>query len=342
MSMIFSQKLALARIIDLCRALRHNLAAGITLRAVFQQQAVRGPREIRPLASRVSLLLEQGEGLTDSLEKEKALLPPLFLSLTRIGEETGNLPEIYAELENYYTLQQRLRRQFRSQIFLPVIQFVLALFVIAGLIMIMGLLAGSGKPLFTLFGLTGPRGALIFLVASFGSIGLLYLAYRKVPDLFSQKAAVDALLLRIPALGPCLYALAMGRFCLALQLTMGTGMTIMRALRLSLKAPGNAAFAAQAEEVAQALKNGEPLVEALSRSGLFSVEFLNIVAVGEESGRIVEVMKQQAEYWHEEASRKMTILTRAASLAVWLLYAIFMVVMIFKIFSVYVNALGGK
>src|SRR6266446_1970917 len=101
--MLFSRQLPLPRIIELCRVLRHNLAAGLTLKTVFQQQSKRGSFQIRPIADRVALRLEQGESLVAALEQERDLFPTLFLSLTRLGEETGHLPEIYTELEKYYS-----------------------------------------------------------------------------------------------------------------------------------------------------------------------------------------------------------------------------------------------
>src|SRR5262245_4476564 len=97
--MLFSRQLPLTHVIDLCRALRHNLGAGVALVKVVRQQAERGPGGLRPLAGRVSARLEKGESLTDALTPEKDLLPPLLLAMVKVGEETGNLPEIFGELE---------------------------------------------------------------------------------------------------------------------------------------------------------------------------------------------------------------------------------------------------
>jgi type II secretory pathway component PulF len=136
-------------------------------------------------------------------------------------------------------------------------------------------------------------------------------------------------------------ALVLARFALALHLTLESGMPITRALRLAMEATGNAAFTARSAVVVQALKNGEPLLEALSRSGLFKEEFLHLIAVGEEGGRVPEVMRHQADYYQEEAGRRLTTLTRLATMLVWLIYAIFMVVTIFRIASIYLGALGA-
>jgi type II secretory pathway component PulF len=127
---------------------------------------------------------------------------------------------------------------------------------------------------------------------------------------------------------------------MALYMTMESAMPIARALRLSLAATDNAAFNRQAETVTTALKNGQSLVDALTRSGLFSVDFLSIVAVGEEGGRLPEVMRQQAGYWNEESAQRLKIATRLAGMLVWLIYAAFMVWAIFSVAGVYFGALG--
>src|SRR5204862_8182030 len=174
--------------------------------------------------------------LERALKKHKTAFPPLFLSLASVGEQSGNMPEIFAELEKYFRLQQQLRRQFWGQISWPLIQFVIGVFVLAGMIFVLGLFNSSYDPLG--LGLTGTSGAVGFLVIIWGSVGLLIGLYFFLTRTMRHKAKVDAWLLRLPAVGPCLQALALQRFCLALRLTTETGMPIAQAMRLSLRATG--------------------------------------------------------------------------------------------------------
>jgi type IV pilus assembly protein PilC len=339
--MFFSRQLPLASVIALCRALRHNLGAGLTLVQVFRQQAERGARGVRPLAGRVLAKLEQGSALSDALASEKGVLPPLLLALVNVGEETGHLAEVFGELEKYFLLQDKMRKQLRSQSMMPLIQLGLAFVILAALIFILGMIAASSnaQPA-AIFGLRGTTGAVLFLIFSFGSIGLLWFLSKTLGRMARQQAGVDAVLLRFPVVGPCLEAFVLGRFSMAMYLTLDSGMPIARALRLSLSATGNAAFTAQTETVTQAVKNGAPLVEALTRSGLFSIDFLSLIAMGEEGGRIPEVLRQQADYWNEEAANRLKIAMRLAGMLVWLIYAVFMVGAIFSIASIYLRALG--
>ncbi|MCS7047384.1 MAG: type II secretion system F family protein, partial [Gemmataceae bacterium] len=93
--------------------------------------------------------------------------------------------------------------------------------------------------------------------------------------------------------------------------------------------------------ITSALKNGDTLTTALARSQLFEDDFLHIVAAAEEVGSVPEAMAQQAEYWHEEATRRLNTLAKLLTLGLWFLYAAFMVYAIYQIAGVYLSALGA-
>lgn len=338
--MKISSRLRLQSLIELCRVMRHNLSAGLTLRHVFKQQATRGPIDVRPIADRICQELQEGESLQDALEHEKAHFPPLFTSLVAVGEHSGALPEIFQELERYFALQLRLRRQFMSQIAWPMIQFLIAPFVMAGMIFILGILGSNFDPLG--FGLTGTIGAIKFLVGWFGAIGVLIAAYFILTRSLRQQVIVDELLLRLWAIGPCLRAMAMTRFCMALRLTLETGMSTAKAMKLSLRATANSAYEARVDQVSDAIRNGEELTESLRITGLFTNDFLDILANAEEGGRVVEVMERQAEFYEEESTRRMAVMTQVSSWGVYLMIAIILIFMIFRIFSTYLGLIDPK
>lgn len=325
--------LPLSALVELCRSLRHYLGAGLSLVDVFRQQAKRGPASVRGVAESIVSDLEHGHDLEYALKKHKSGFPPLFLALASVGEQSGNMPEVFGELEKYFRLQQQLRRQFWAQTTWPLIQFVLGTFVLAGMLFILGLFGSSFDPLG--LGLTGKRGAILFLVIIWGSIGLLFGVYFLLTRALRGKAQVDAWLLRLPALGPCLQALALHRFCVALRLTTETGMSIAQAMRLSLRATGNEAFIAKTDVVVESLKAGDELTTSLARSHLLPEDFVNILANAEEGGRVSEVLQHQAEHYEEESRRRLSILTKVAGYGVWLVIGTLLVVVIFRLWLSY-------
>jgi type IV pilus assembly protein PilC len=333
-TMLFATQIPLSSLIEFCRVLRHNLGAGLTLLHVFRQQAERGPMAVRPVASRMLQDLEHGDSLEVALKRERAFFPHVFVALVTVGEQTGSMPDVFGELEKYFLMQQRLRRQFFSQIAWPLFQFLMAPLVIALMLFVLAIFDSPVTP----FGPSykGAWGAPKFLLQFFGTLAALVGLYFLITRTFRRSTAVHELLLRLPIIGPCLSAIALSRFCLALRLTMNTGMPIARALRLSMRATGNDAFAARAESVRAAVQEGEDLTQAMRETGVFPENFLDVVANAEEGGRVPEVMEHQAEYYADEARRRLTILTHGVSGMIWLIVAGTIIFLIFKIFlSIY-------
>ncbi len=330
--MLFSKRLPLSGLIDLCRALRHQLSAGLTLRDVFHHQARKGLYGVRPVAERISQKLDAGESLEDALREEQKTFPPLFLALAGVGENTGHLPEIFGTLENYYLMEQRFWRQFWSACTLPIIQFVGAVFVIVLMLLVLGFLGSSIDPI----GLgTGVAGALRFLAAVATPIVALIVAYALLSRSLEQKAFADLIFMRLPAIGPVVEALSLSRLALALQLTLDSSLPAPRALGLSLRGTGNAAYAKKAKVVQDALKRGDSLAEALTEARVFPDDFLHLVAVGEEGGRVPEVMRTRAKQYEEEAEMRLKVLTRVAGFGVWLIVAALIITAIFRLARVY-------
>jgi type II secretory pathway component PulF len=118
-------------------------------------------------------------------------------------------------------------------------------------------------------------------------------------------------------------------------------MSIGKALRLSLKTTGNAAFEAEADKIVKRVRKGQELAKSIGMNPVFPAEFIAALSVGEVSGQIPEVMARQAENYREETARRMKSLTRVLAGGIYALVAIFIIVAIFRMAHVYVQALGG-
>jgi type IV pilus assembly protein PilC len=335
--MILSRWLPLSAQIELCRSLRHYLSAGLTLVDVFRMLAARGSLALQPLAGRVLARLEEGDDLQAALKPEQQHLPALLVGLAKVGEHSGNLPEICGELEHYLRVRQKLRRQFWGQAIWPLFQLGVAILVIAGLIFLLGVLPAKmedGKPPDPLgLGLVGPSGALIFLSIIACVLVVIVIAYVVLTRFFRQKSVLDRFLLHVPIVGPCLEAFALARICLALRLTLDSSMPITQALRLSLRAADNAAYEALSDDVIDAVKSGTGLTDTLVRTRMFPLDFMAVLEVGEESGQLPEAMGRQAKHYQEVAEHRMKLLTQAASWAVWMIVAGIIIFVIFRIFT---------
>src|SRR5262245_29162988 len=118
--MIFFSRLRIRDLIELCRSMRFSLKSGLMLRETMELIASQGPRPLRRIADKITRDLKGGWQLQQVLVKHKSAFPPVFLALTEVGEESGQLPEILGHLEEYYTRHQKLRRELVSEMSWPV------------------------------------------------------------------------------------------------------------------------------------------------------------------------------------------------------------------------------
>jgi type IV pilus assembly protein PilC len=345
--MFFFRRLSIKDLIDLCRSMRYSLSSGLTLRDVMDLLTTNGPPRLRPVAAQISKELKSGWSLQDAIGKQSKVFPPIFLALVTVGEESGNLPEVLTELEKYYRVQQKLRREFMDQITWPVIQMVMAVLVIAGLIWALTFVkslnpTGGGDsvddPLG--FGLVGTDGALKFLGIVFGGIAGIIFIFWGLKRLLARRAMVEKVLLYTPIVGPCIRAIALTRFCVALHLMLETSLSVRKTLRLALVATDNLAFTAAQGAVESALVRGETITSALTAPGVFPSHFLGTIAVAEESGRLPEVLRNAAEEYDEEARRRLNTVNKLFSYGIWIFIGGFLAFAIFRIFqTVYVQQL---
>lgn len=320
--------------------MRHMLHAGLTLPQAMKHQAKSGPAAIRPIARRLTEAMEDGESLQDALENEKEYFPPLYLSIGAVAEETGTLPEALKELENFFAMQLSLWKKFIAQITWPCIQFVLATLIISLVIYLLGILGGGSHGM-SVLGLQGPKGAAYFFFGIWGFILAIYVFIYLLRNVVGRGPFVDRLFLSLYGLGPALEALALARFSLGMAVTQEAGITPERGIKLSLEATSNFAYIDRVESCQAMLKSGDSLTDTLREQHIFPEVFVDIVHTAEVSGTEPDTFARQAKQYSEIAEARLKILGQVAYWVVWGLVAIFIIVLIFNIFSQYLSALGG-
>ncbi len=343
--MLLPNRCPLPDLIAWCRALRHGLDVGLSPVKIFRQQAISGPRIFREIAKDLADRMADGQSLADSFAPYAYRFPPLFIQMIRVGEDAGQLPRVFKSLEDHYVDVRSAQKKFLQALVWPAMSYVGAIMIIATLIMILGAITPlGGKPIDILgLGLTGTRGAMIFLIF----MGAITVAIITTIEVVSRNAATRAKLegfaLRIPVLDGCVRAFALQRFCEASHMSIEAGLNADKMLKQSLRATANQSYMSEADRTSKLVRKGEEIYTTLASCPphLFPVDFLGSVQVGEESGRLAEVMTKQAEFYREEAIRKMNMLASIASYAVYGMVAILVIVMIFRIVTVaYLNPLN--
>ena len=339
--MLFSSsKCPLPALVEWCRTLRFSLSAGLDPVRIFKQQGKSGPRPLRALAKEFAKKLSNGDSLRDALEPHRDKFPPLFVELVAVGEQTGRLEDTFAELEAYYSAALTTQRNFRAQMMYPAIQFTAAVFIISGLIFIMGVLGIKMDP--TGLGLTGTVGAVTFLGGAAAFVGTILVVLKVTAENVRFRAKLEGMLLIVPGWGPALLAFAVLRFAVALRMCAEAGLRAETTLHYCFRATCNSRFqAGEARAVAVAKRGGE-LYEAIKASRApFPAEFRESLLVGEETGNTSEVMDRLAERLREDAERKMKTAAQFTGYLIYGLVALMIIFFIFRIAGMYLGALGA-
>ncbi len=146
--------------------------------------------------------------------------------------------------------------------------------------------------------------------------------------------------MRIPKIGGALESLALAHFCWSLRMTLDTEMPVKRALELAFSSTRNAHYTERLPEVLTRIRRGQSIAETLTSAEVFRGDFLNAVAVGEQSGQLPETLGVLSEQYQDDARRATRMLTMAAGGLVWAMVAGVIIMLIFRIAGMYIGAIN--
>jgi type II secretory pathway component PulF len=324
-----------------CRSLATMLDSGVPVVKAFDN-AARKARDsrLRWVFRHVTMQLSAGDDIATALRAHGDYFPDLTLDMVSIAEQTGALPEVLRALADHYENNLRLRRNFLALITFPVIQFTAAIFVIAGLIFILGILPGDPMDVLG-FGLLGPAGAMKWLGGWAILLTTLFILYKLVTTSLQGKSIIHTLLLHVPVIGKCMRDFAVARFSWAYHLTQEAGMPVDESLEASLRATANGAFVAATPHIVSDVMEGETLTDALTNCDLFPDEFLQIVDTAETSGTVPEALHRLSPQFEDQARRSLRALAIAAGWLIWMGVAAFIIFLVFRIVLWYVGLLNS-
>ncbi|QEG35342.1 type II secretion system F family protein [Bythopirellula goksoeyrii] len=343
--MFFSKRISLKPLVQLCHRLATATNAGIQDRKIWTDEARRGSAAQRQIAETIRNELALGNSVTEAIQKTGDFFPPMFRKMIEVGEVSGRLGELYKRLGQHYERVLTARRAFWQRLVWPFFQLGIALLTIGILIYVMGILPGNstsgGSRIDILgFGLIGTPGLIKYLIILLFIAIVILLIVQSVLRGASWARKLQRLALQVPVLGDAFKTLALAKFTWALQLVLDTPMDLRKALPLALRATGNDYYSEHSQEIVHRIEQGQSITHSLASTGVFPSELLDNIAVGEESGRLVETMQRQAAEYEERSGSAIALLAQFAGYVIWALVAVFIIVMIFRLFSFYVGVIN--
>jgi type II secretory pathway component PulF len=304
-----SSKDVLAMTTQLSTALQAGLPLLNGLKLICEQQHKPAMREmLGELVDAVS----SGQSLSEAMGKHEKIFSPLYLSMVRVGETGGILEKTTAQLAGILSRDEKIKTNMKNASAYPI--FVLCVGLASVIIIItwilpriIGTISESGVllpwPTRMLLGLSEYTKAL--LTSFFGWIilalsgGGLYYLFRWTKS--QGRIKWDTFKLRIPVLGNVLRTIAVGRFARTLGALTKGGVIILEALSVVRDTLGNELLGREIDDVAEKVKRGESLADPLSESGYFPPLLVQIVSIGEQTGKLDELLLNAAETFDTEA-----------------------------------------
>lgn len=322
----------------LCHRMSVALAAGVDARTVILGEAQRASGRLRPPLVQISEAVRSGTSFGEALTQTGDFFPLLFREIVQLGDETGHLPEVLERLADHYQHQVQLRRQFLSAITWPMVQLGAAIVIVGGMIWILGLIGDQQYDILGL-GLTGNRGLALYIALVAGAGIIVVGLIRLITSEAVLSGPLQRLMRRIPVLGKTLENLALSRLTWATGLALEGGMEVRRALRAGLRSARSIIYTEQIDPITQQIRQGRTIHESLTSSGIFPRDLLDLVAVGEQSGRLPESLLKISDEYQDRARENLRTLAVLGGFLVWGIVAVIIATIIIRIVSGYANFL---
>lgn len=342
LSAFLSPRIGLKPLGDLCRRQGTSLQAGIDTRNAWAREVGYSRGLLRQHVATVSDAVDHGETVSGGLAATGDYFPPLVHELVNVGEQSGNLDVIFTQLADHYDNQLAMRRSFLVAIAWPIIELVIAVVFIGAVIWFMGeLRAMTNNPTLDILGLglVGTRGLTIYIILCAGFVGGLWLVWRAFQRGLVWAKPIQRFVMRLPKVGKPLQTLALERLAWSMHLTMNTSIPLRRAMALSLRSTHNALYTDQIPAIDAEIAAGHTIHDAFCRTGVYPTEFLDCLAVGEESGKVVESMGRLAQQYTEQSRAAIRVLTVLAGVGVYFLVGAMLVLMIFRVAGFYIHTI---
>ncbi len=340
------RKISQQQLLQFTQELSTLLAAGLPLdRSLSILGGLIEEKEFSAVLKTTLEAVRAGKSLAASMGEHPEIFPKLYVNMIRAGESGGILESVLRYLSEYLESSQALKEDIKSALIYPTI-----------------LASAAGLSLIILFIYVIPRFSAIFkdvgkalpwitsvvigfsqALAQYGWIALLLIIFAAIGGVFyvrtpEGKTETDSLLLRAWLLGDLIRKFETARFARTLSALLKGGVPLLDALGTVQGVVGNRLLARAVGQVQVRVREGKGMARPLAESGLFPPLALNMIAVGEETGKLEAMLTEVAGYYDQEVKRTTNRLTSllepALILGMGLIIGVVVVSMLMAIFSI--------
>ncbi|MCP3941892.1 MAG: type II secretion system F family protein [Desulfobacteraceae bacterium] len=295
-------------IILFTKQLKTLIQAGVAMVQILAiMEAQTENKRLRAIIGRLSEDIREGSSLFDAFVRHKKVFSPLYCSMIKAGETSGALPEVLDRLIYIIDHEHKVKSDIKAALryplivvcFLGVAFFVLLTVVIPKFVTIFERakieLPLPTKICLVLYNIIHNYWVFILLGSVLGIIVLVKF-FRTEQGRYLR----DRFLMNLPLVGPLIVKSAMSRFASIFSILQSSGITVLESMDILSNTMGNAAITREFVKLKQLLREGRGIARPLGQAKYFTPMVINMVAVGEESGKLDNMLEEIATHYDVE------------------------------------------
>ncbi len=293
------------------------------LRALSTLEAQTEDVEIKEAIDSVRRDVEAGASLAQAMERKPRVFDRLFRAMVRSGEQSGRLEEALDRMATHIEKIDTLRREVKSALMYPALILTAALGAVIGIVafvvpVFVGVFEEISEenneevhlPVMTQITVDVSHAVTGYWFITFPAIALLIYAGFRWRGTEQGRAATDRLKLRIPMkIGDVIQKIALARWSRTFSGSVSAGVPILQAIQITGETSGNIVVEEAMEDVYQSVKRGGTVAAPISQHAIFPPMVSNMVAVGEETGQLEDMLTKIADFYEAEVDAKVKALT---------------------------------
>lgn len=305
---LFEEKVTSLDVMLFSRQMYTLLKAGIPImRALTGIQNSVGNPKLAQVVGQLRVSLDSGRELSVAMTEHPKVFDSFYISMIRVGETTGNLDNIFLRLAQHIEFERFMRSQIKSALQYPM--FVLTAMAIAIVVINVMVIPQFEKVFASMHADLPVITKMLIAFSSFMRnywyvlIGMLVGAGWSFKSLISTaagRAKWDRIKMRIPIAGKIIFKGTMARFARSFALSTRSGLPILQALRLVAQTVENDYISAKILSMSSGIERGETILRTATQTGVFNALVLQMIAVGEESGSLDELMQEIADMYQAD------------------------------------------
>jgi type IV pilus assembly protein PilC len=273
-------------------------------------------KAFKKVISQVRNDVEGGLSLSEALTRQPSVFSAFFINMVKAGESSGQLDEILDRVAVYMEKTLALIRKVKSSLIYPAVVVFMAVTITMFLII---KVVPTFESIFVTIGVELPLPTQILITVSkilrqwlplvvSGAV-IFIIVFARVIRTDKGKLVFDTLLLKLPVLGPLLKKVAIARFARTLSTLQKSGVSILTALEIVGKTSGNKVIEAAVFRTKASIKEGQSIAQPLTESRVFPPMVTRMISVGEQTGKLEEMLGKVADFYESEVDTAVSGLT---------------------------------